>query len=128
MELAMLENNITLTGDSGDTTYDLISISGGKSIRSDATQTLATPRSLTLNNSVVGKSASAVDRHLIRLDRVEADPDDSTSVVSGSVYMVLEVPRRVITEAMIKDMVTQLVDFVTMSSGANLEKVLNNEP
>jgi hypothetical protein len=70
----------------------------------------------------------AVDRHLARLDRVEVDPDDDTTTVSGSAYLVLEHPRRVITEAMILDMVTQLVDFVTASSGANLTKLMNREP
>lgn len=124
----MFDNNVVLTGDSGTTTYSLISVKDSSSIRSDPDASMATPRTLIISHSVQGKGVQAVDRHLVRLNRVEADPADSTTVCSGSAYLVLEVPRQVVTEAMIKDMVTQLFDFVTASTGANLEKVLNSEP
>lgn len=124
----MFNNDVTLTGDSGTTTYSLISVKDSTSIRSDATQTSAAPRTLKISSTVQGKGMQAIDRHLARLDRVEVDPDDDTTTVSGSAYLVLEHPRRVITEAMILDLVTQLVDFVTADSGSNLTKLMNREP
>jgi hypothetical protein len=69
---------------------------------------------------------NAIDRHLIRLNDVQEDTgSDTNAVLSGSVYLVIEKPRRIITDAMISSMVEQMVDFLT---AANLAKILNGEP
>jgi hypothetical protein len=75
----------------------------------------------------VGKQLKAMDRHLVRLNLVEEDTgSDEIATISGSVYCVIEAPRRIVTEAMVSDMVTQLVDFLT--TAGNLTKILNSEP
>jgi hypothetical protein len=73
-----------------------------------------------------GSGITAVDRHLIRLNRSELDAGDGVTVRTGSVYCVIEQPRSVVTETMVKDALTQLVDFLTTSG--YVDKILNSEP
>jgi hypothetical protein len=119
--------DIQLIGDAAsDQTYSQISLLGGKSIRSDSARTLGNPRTLVISHEVVGKQLKAMDRHLVRLNLVEEDTgSDEIATISASVYCVIEAPRRIITEAMVSDMVTQLIDFL---DAANLTKLLNSEP
>lgn len=108
-------------------TYSQISLENGKSIRKDADRDLGTPRTATIAHTTNGKGMSAVDRHLFRLDLVEEDTgSQDIATVSGSVYLVIEAPRRIVTDVMIEDMVTQLVNFFGV--GANVTKILNSEP
>lgn len=107
-------------------TYSQISLEGGKSIRTDAARGLGEPRSLVISHQTSGSGLSAVDRHLVRLQDTQEDTGaDSIAVLSGSAYIVIEKPRRIITDADITSMVEQLVDFLTP---ANLTKILNGEP
>lgn len=121
----MFSNDITLAGDaSSSTTYALRSVVDGKSIRSDASATLGSPKSLTVNHSVIKKADGLMaDRHLARFDRTEVNSEGKSS--TASVYVVLEVPRSIVTEAQVLDMVTQLKNFL---STGNLDKLLNSEP
>lgn len=118
--------DITLTGnDSSSQTYSTISVVNQKTIRRDAARPLGTPRSMTISHTTSGSDLSAIDRHLVRLDLVEEDTElNDLSVISGSVYVVLEVPRRILTSSQIKDMCTQLFGFMT---DANITKILNGE-
>jgi hypothetical protein len=120
--------DIQLTGDAAsDQTYSQISLVAGKCIRSDSARTLGNPRTLIISHEQVGKQLKAMDRHLIRLNIVEEDTGtEEIATISGSVYCVIEAPRRIVTEAMLSDMVTQMVDFLT--TAGNLTKILNNEP
>lgn len=121
--------DITLTGDAASSqTYSQISLENGKSVRKDATRDLGEPRSLVISHTTNGSGMSAVDRHLVRLNLVEEDTGTSEQIdqISGSVYCVIEAPRRIVTSTMISDMVTQLVDFLT--TAGYLDKVLNSEP
>lgn len=121
-------SDITLVDDaSADVVYSQISLEKGKSIRQDSTRDLGTPRSLTISHQQSGTGMKATDRHLVRLDLVEEDTgSDVIATVSGSVYTVLECPRRIVTAAMIKDMLTQLTGFLAVE--ANVDKLLNSEP
>jgi hypothetical protein len=66
-----------------------------------------------------------LDRHLVRLDLTKINALGAPVV--ASVYVTLEVPRdSAITIAMIKDMRTQMVNFLTTAGVP--EKLLNNEP
>jgi hypothetical protein len=120
--------DIQLIGDAAsDQTYSQISLVGGKCIRNDSARVLGNPRSLIISHEVVGKQLKAMDRHLVRLNLVEEDTGtDDIATISGSVYCVIEAPRRIVTEAMLSDMVTQMVDFLT--TAGNLAKFLNSEP
>lgn len=107
-------------------TYSQISLEKGKSIRNDATRGLGTPRSLIISHTANGSGMNATDRHLIRLNDVKEDTgSDTNAVLSGSVYMVIEKPRRILTDGDISSMIEQLVDFLT---AANIAKILNGEP
>jgi len=107
-------------------TYSQISLENSKSVRNDATRGLGTPRSLVISHTTSGSGMNAVDRHLVRLNDVKEDTgSDTNAVLSGSVYVVIEKPRRILTDADMTSMVEQLVDFLT---AANLAKVLNGEP
>lgn len=107
-------------------TYSQISLENSKSIRNDATRDLGTPRSLIISHSQTGSGMKATDRHLIRLNDVQEDTgSEDFATLSGSVYMVIEKPRRIITNADVSSMVEQLIDFL---SAANLTKILNGEP
>jgi len=121
-------SDITLVDDAvANVVYSQISLEKGKSIRQDSTRDLGTPRSLTISHQVSGTGMKATDRHLVRLDLVEEDTgSDTIATVSGSVYAVLECPRRIVTAAMIKDMLTQLTGFLVVE--ANVDKLLNSEP
>jgi hypothetical protein len=108
-----------------DAVYSTISMAESKSIRKDDTRELGTPRSLTISHQTTGKNMTAIDRHLVRLDLVEEDSgSDDIATLSGSVYVVIENPRRIVTKTMVKDMVVQLVNFLT---DANVEKVLSGQ-
>lgn len=122
---SMFTNDITLAGDaSSSTTYALLSIADGKSVRGNAAATLGQPQTLTVSHSVTKRGSLQVDRHLARLDKTKLDALNSP--VGAAVYAVLEVPRNsAITEAEINDMVTQLKNFL---SAGNIDKLLNGEP
>jgi len=121
-------SDITLVDDgTNDVVYSQISLENSKSIRTDASRALGTPRSLVISHEVSGSGMKATDRHLVRLNRVEEDTgSDVIATVSGSVYLVMEAPRRIVTSAMIEDMLTQLIGFLSVP--ANVTKLLNSEP
>jgi len=121
-------SDITLVDDlSADVVYSQISLENSKSVRTDATRDLGTPRSLVISHEVSGSGMKATDRHLVRLNLTEEDTgSDTIATVSGSVYLVIEAPRRIVTATMIKDMLTQLIGFVSVE--ANVNKLLNSEP
>ena len=121
--------DVTLTGLNAVTaTYSEISLEKGTSLRKDSTRELGTPCTLKISHEVSGKGASSVDRHLVRLDKIEPSPaTDSVEVASCSVYTVLTVPRNpIITKSIVIDLLTQLGGF--LADEANVAKLLNGEP
>jgi hypothetical protein len=123
----MFTTDLTLTDGTTPVTYSQISLENKKCIRQDATRPLGTPRTLTISHETTGKGMTAVDRHLVRLDLVEEDTgSDDIATVSASTYMVLHVPRRIVTTTMIKHMIDCLTAFMAVE--ANQDKVLNSEP
>jgi len=123
----MFATDITLVGDAASSTvYSLRSIADGKAIRGDATAGLSQPKQLTISHSEVSRPAGILDRHLVRLDRTETRVTDSVDV-AGSVYLVVESPRdNTVTVAQLKDMITQLRNFLTTAGYA--DKLFNGEP
>jgi hypothetical protein len=124
----MFPSSITLTGDAASSqTYDQISLVGGKCIRDDAARDLGTPRTMIISHENKGSGLTAVDRHLVRLNLVEEDTGtDAIATISSSVYLVIEAPRRIVTKAMIKDQITQLIGF--LETATYVDKLLNSEP
>lgn len=121
----MFAFDITLVGDSASTrTYSLKDVTNGNSIRSAATAPLNAPEVLTIKNQKSSRGGIVLDRHLVRLDLTKIN--GSGAPVQASVYVTIEVPEdAVITAAIIKDMRTQMINFM---SDANVVKLLNGEP
>jgi hypothetical protein len=110
----MFNPDITLVGDAASTrTYSLRGYpTGEQSLRGVLTAGLALPENLRISHSVSkASSAIPVDRHLVRLDLTKAHAVTGEAV-TGSVYAVFELPRATITLAQIKDMTTQLKNFL----------------
>jgi hypothetical protein len=121
----MFTNDITLAGDAGSSTvYALISVEGGNSARRDGAAGLDSPKNMLIKHERVTKGTLTSDRHLVRLEKTL--PQATTLVpVTGSIHVVIDAPRDTITVAMLKDMTTQLKNFL---SAANIDKLVNNEP
>jgi hypothetical protein len=120
----MFANDVALAGTSVTTTYSLISVSGGNSVRKDATVALDSPKSLLIKHEAITKGTLHSDRHLVRLERTA--PQAGTLLpVTGSVHVVIDAPRDTITSAHILDMIDQLKTFLV---AGNWTKLSNSEP
>lgn len=117
--------DITLTDDSAVTaTVSTVSVKDEKSIRRDLSLPMATPLSLTKSHQKVGSGNTVTDRHLVRLDKVKQDVEvDDVSVLSASAYFVIELPRRIFTEAEIASMVQMVANHVV----ANVSAIIKGE-
>lgn len=123
----MFTSDLALTDATPTTfTYSQISLESNKSIRNDASRGLAYPRSLVISHTVSGAGKKISDRTLVRLNDVREDTAAADgSAQTGSVYLVIDRPRRVVTTAQITSMIDQLKGFLT---SGNVTKLLNGEP
>lgn len=128
----MLANDLTLDNASGtDVVFRLVSQSPDGSRRIDIGSTLALPSTLVIKHSVSGKIPNVTDRHLIQLNKTVATALGSTSI---TVNFTLTVPRDVaVTPTEVKDVIANLLDFLTDSTLAgwsattNVEAILRGE-
>jgi hypothetical protein len=123
----MYATDITLAGDSSSTrTYALRSIVDGNSVRANASAPANEPETLTIKHSASKrKDGTVINRHLVRADLTKVNSTTQLSQ-TGSCQVVFENPTdSAITLNHLKDMRTQLVNFLT---DANLAKLINSEP
>jgi hypothetical protein len=121
----MFTNDITLAGDaSSSQTYSLIDVDNGNSVRKNAAAPLDAPQLMTIKHESYSKGTLKGTRHLVRLERVRAQAT-TLIPVTGSVHVVIDAPDNTVTPADIKDMFTQIKNFLT--AGA-ITQVLNGEP
>jgi hypothetical protein len=123
----MFANSFALVGDSASTrTYDLVSIENGKSIRKNAAAAANELESITVSHTAsLNKEGTVVKRHLARLDLWKVN-STTQKLQKAAVYVVIEQPvDSVITAAILKDMRTQLKNFL---DDANVAKLINDEP
>jgi hypothetical protein len=122
----MFNTDITLIGDAASsTTYSLTSVVGGNADRFDATAAADSPKGLFIKHEKVKRNGLSATRHLVRLERTS--PQATTlAPVTGSVHLVIEEPNDTITAAQLKDMITQLRNFLT--AGGYVDKLFNDEP
>jgi hypothetical protein len=121
----MFTNDITLAGDaSSSQTYSLIDVDGGNSVRRNSAAPLDAPQVMTIKHESYTKGSIKGTRHLVRLERTRAQATSLTPV-TGSVHVVIDAPNDTVTPADLKDMFTQLKNFLT--AGA-ITQVLNGEP
>lgn len=111
----------------GTTTYayDQISLVDSKSVRRVASRGVNFPKSLTISHAESGSATSKTNRSLVRLNDTREDALSGKGVSTGSVYVVIEKPQRVITDEIIQNMVKEIIAFLTP---ANVTKLLNGEP
>lgn len=115
--------DITLTDDSaGTSNLGTISVQDSKHIW--RMPPLATPEIFTVSHNTNGKGESLSDRHLVRMDKTKEDAEvDGIATLSASVYLVIDKPRRVFTDAEVTLMIEKLVNFAV----ANTQKLLDGE-
>jgi hypothetical protein len=122
----MFADPITLAGDSSSTRdYKLRSIVSGNSERANAAAPANELETMAIKHSRSTKNGTVIKRHLVRLDLGKVNSTTQVLQTAG-VYAVLEVPTdSAITSTMIKDMVTQLKNFLT---AGNVSALINEEP
>jgi hypothetical protein len=120
----MLANDITLDKQDGtDVVYRLINQDQTGSRRIDITTNLSAPKLLTIRHSTNGKGSDAVDRHLISISQVVAG---SLAPRTLTLNFTVAVPRDVaVTSTMVKDAITNLIDFLADGSIASLATMNN---
>lgn len=110
--------------DTNTTAFVLRAADSGKSVFSVAGLTLPAEKLLTISHETDSKGN---ERHLVRIDRTEVDALLVPATVS--VYTVIvRPPSTAITNAIILEVVNQLVDFlIEGGTNANVTALLNNE-
>lgn len=110
--------------DTNLTSFVLRAADSGKSVFSVAGLTLPNEKLLTISHETDSKGN---ERHLVRIDRTEVDTLLVPATVS--VYAVIvRPPSTAITNAIILEVVNQLVDFlIEGGTNANVTALLNNE-
>jgi hypothetical protein len=110
--------------DTNTTSFVLRAADSGQSVFSVAGLTLPAEKLLTISHQT-GKAGE--ERHLVRIDRTEVDALLVPATVSAYVVIVRP-PSTAITNAIILEVVNQLVDFlIEGGSNANVTALLNSE-
>lgn len=130
----MFNNLVTISVDSEDYLYGLISINGSDSQRSRAAAPIGEPDVLSVKHSVQNTGNKAISRHLVRVDTTLSDTNDDGSVseVTVSAYVVLVAPHRIATSLDVELAYEKLVAFMSATEAGytdtNLTRLLNGEP
>lgn len=129
----MLANDLTLDKKDGtDVLFRLVSSDATGSRRIDIGSTLALPSTVVIRHTVSGKEPALItDRHLVQVNKTVTA---STGVATIVANFTLSVPRDVnVTNALVFDVVSHLVDFLTdlsstgLATTANIEAILRGE-
>ena len=129
----MLANDLTLDkADGTDVIFKLVSNDASGSRRIDVASTLALPTTLVIKHSTSGKPPNQiVDRHLVQVNKTVTSSFGSSTVNAN---FTLTVPRDVaITNVIIHDVVTHIIDFLTdfsatgLAASANIDALLRGE-
>lgn len=130
----MFNQNVAIVVSEVTYNYGLTSIVNGKSLRNNAGASIGTPDSLTISHETKGKGASAVDRHLIRLDTTyeTTDAAGTKSQATATAYVVLVAPHSVVSKDNMKLAYDKIVAFLGATengaSSNNFTRILNSEP
>jgi len=130
----MFNTELATAGTEAAQTFGLVSVSGGKSIRSLSGRAVGEPRLITISHQEVvrGKNAAGLpakaDRHLLRFDTTEVH--GTTGVPSTeSIYLVIEKPQDGLhTTAITIDTLSRIYNLLAESTWNGMTKFLNNEP
>lgn len=129
----MLANDLILDKKDGtDVTFRLQSTDKDGSRRIDIGSTLALPTTFVIKHSVSGKAPGlVVDRHLLQVNKTV---ESSTGVAACNANFTISIPRDVaVTTAVVHDVISHLVDFLTdlsstgLATTANIDAILRGE-
>lgn len=85
--------------------FSLVSLAGNASVRENFALTIAgKPKTLKISHSVVGKGASARDRHLVRLESYVVEDGVENPAKPIAFYTVLDIPQVGVTATQLSDM------------------------
>lgn len=112
----MALDSVTVNNGSADFNYVQISLNGTEAIYRDDSSSLQNPRTLRVSHENA-KAPDGTDRHLVQLVRVDDDADGVP--YTGTVHVVLAVPREGVSQAdmllefnKLKDVVTDFWDEI----------------
>jgi len=112
-----------LTDGTVDHDYDQQYSEGRKVVRKDIASTLDQPTLLTISHAETGTGQKARLDSLLRFDRSVADAEGNEDTVV--VYLVIRNPIKVATAAQVKEVVSQMTDFLGTATYA--DKLINGE-
>jgi hypothetical protein len=126
-------NTLVLDAASGaDVTYVRRSSDANGSSYIDQATTLVAPGILSIRHSLQGKGSDAIDRHLVQLARTVVDANGRSVVLT--VNFTVAVPRNTaVTPTIVKDAITNVLDFftdgaiATLATSANIDALLRGE-
>lgn len=120
MFVNLIEN---ISDGAADHDYDLRSIIGSKSIRSDIAATLDLPATLTISHVKSGSGLKTSRRSLVSLDQQVEDAAGNQDLLRA--YMVLVVPEKVTTVAAVVKQITLLKSF--LATATFIDKIVAQE-
>jgi len=103
--------------------YDEVDGPGRGRIRKDIASSLAEPAFLKIAHQNTGSGLAEVQRTLVRTDVTKIDSDGNPQV--GSMYSNIVDPFRVFTQAEMKEVCLQHIDF--LNTAGNIDKLINGE-
>lgn len=119
----MLPNDTAnITDGTSNHVYGLTTVGVNSSVRSESAAPADQPATLSIAHQTSGKGVATVRRTKVRFDRTYVDGDDSAKV---SVYMVIEHPLQIATDAQVIKSVNELVALTAVSG--YLAKIVGGE-
>jgi hypothetical protein len=107
--------NVILNDGTVDHTYVPLNIGSNiVSYRDTTNSTLALPQSLEISHQP--GDINRPDRHLVKLQYVDEDANDSSIIETAQVHIVVTLPRKVVTPAIAKNLAAQIADFANDST------------
>jgi hypothetical protein len=105
------------SGSAVQTEFTLVSLAGNSTTRQNVAADDGDPKVLKIAHSVVGKGASARDRHLVRMESyvVEDSVEDQSKPIA--LYAVADIPKSGVTAAQLSDLWAQFVGLLFGGSG-----------
>lgn len=129
----MLAESITLdAADGTDVVYKLIRSNASGTTRIDVATNLSAPALMEIKHETRGRGSDALDRHLVSLSRTVIDSQGVPRVLTCN--FTVAVPRAaVVTQAMVRNIISNMIDFMadgaiaTLATTANIDALLRGE-
>jgi len=108
-----------------DVDYAEVQNTGSKCLYSDRARDIGTPRGLEISHQTVGTGDAARLRSMVKLSNSVENGAVEGDVLEHRAHIVLDTPLRVVTKAMVTDIITQLSNFV--GEATFVDQIMNRE-